>query len=614
MQNENPEISPVEPVPTDMPAKDQPAVPEQPKVSEIGDKPPKKKFLTRKKLIIIGIALVVLLTGAAAAYFLYFKKDEPVQSQPAQTEKPKSADAVATVKQCDTKNGTALKATWTGSRTKLTGVKFIKPPKAEEIDSEHPEKVKVDDYTSYYKIGTTDKNQAIILFSKGSGPLDLVDGIAIEKSAGQYAVLVKSSGNVLNTDGTKNIELLSNATFDETQFFPELCVLSLKYKNVELEDTYNGFGFSNSITDYDKATMTELAKYDSGTLYEYVFKQDANYRQSQFVLKRKDTLWQNLTPPDLLSFKSQDDYVPQITWTDGSANKSSYSTAFRGCGGGNSLEIGIKLTDKDLVKIGTDKNGTVIYGFVSADNALFQAHYKDYLEQYTKDYHGDRYDASKAKLSAANFLKLKPVIVMKDGLGRYIVMQDAQFYGGGGCGKPVVYLYPTRTTQVSVKVGANVLKSDPLYGSGWNVTARPDGTLTSNGKTYGSLFWEGIGHGIYPVINQGSVVKRDQVEATLRANLKQQGLNSKESAEFLDFWLPLMPNKPYVRISWLGTQDMNRLAPLNIAPAPQTVIRVFLDAEGLDKPVKLTSQKFAAPERKGFTVVEWGGLLDGKLQ
>lgn len=54
---------------------------------------------------------------------------------------------------------------------------------------------------------------------------------------------------------------------------------------------------------------------------------------------------------------------------------------------------------------------------------------------------------------------------------------------------------------------------------------------------------------------------------------------------------------------------MNILAPLRVNPNPTTVIRVFLDAKGLDTPITLTPQTFTKPERVGFTLVEWGGLL-----
>jgi hypothetical protein len=82
----------------------------------------------------------------------------------------------------------------------------------------------------------------------------------------------------------------------------------------------------------------------------------------------------------------------------------------------------------------------------------------------------------------------------------------------------------------------------------------------------------------------------------------------------MNFWSPkLVTNKPYIRLTWFNTPDMNRLAPLNVSPTPRTTIRVFLDFEALDKPYNLPAQKLSAPQRLGFTVVEWGGLLRNGL-
>ena len=46
---------------------------------------------------------------------------------------------------------------------------------------------------------------------------------------------------------------------------------------------------------------------------------------------------------------------------------------------------------------------------------------------------------------------------------------------------------------------------------------------------------------------------------------------------------------------------------LNVSPAPDTCIRVFMAYKPLTAPVDLPAQTFETPERTGFTVVEWGG-------
>jgi len=166
----------------------------------------------------------------------------------------------------------------------------------------------------------------------------------------------------------------------------------------------------------------------------------------------------------------------------------------------------------------------------------------------------------------------------------------------------VIYLYPEQPTHVSVKVGADVTVSEPEYGNGWNVLAEPTGKQT--------LFWEGTGFGMYPAVNTGFVVAQENLEATLWKHLQQLGLNERESIDFMEFWLPHMPTTPYVRLTWFGTKEMDELAPLYVRPRPDTVIRIFLDFEGLQKPVTMQPQTLSSIPRKGFTLVEWGGLLN----
>ena len=73
-----------------------------------------------------------------------------------------------------------------------------------------------------------------------------------------------------------------------------------------------------------------------------------------------------------------------------------------------------------------------------------------------------------------------------------------------------------------------------------------------------------------------------------------------------------MPKTAYIRLTWLDTADMERLAPLAISPRPDTVARVFLDFAGQETAATdLAPQQLKGFLRTGFTVVEWGGLLIG---
>ena len=49
---------------------------------------------------------------------------------------------------------------------------------------------------------------------------------------------------------------------------------------------------------------------------------------------------------------------------------------------------------------------------------------------------------------------------------------------------------------------------------------------------------------------------------------------------------------------------------LVITPEPDTKIRLNFYFKPLDKPIKIQEKKIETPERRGFVVVEWGGILN----
>jgi hypothetical protein len=214
-------------------------------------------------------------------------------------------------------------------------------------------------------------------------------------------------------------------------------------------------------------------------------------------------------------------------------------------------------------------------------------------------------------LSPAEFRQKPTHVIYKDAKGEWILLVNPFYAMTSGCGKPVVYLYPAREMIVDVFVGANVKISEPEYMGGWRgVVAKPNGELSYNGKQYDSLYWEGTGDGLYPgVRGVGTVVPQKEAAATIKRQLWEQGLNSKEIADFMEFWGEKVPKTPYVKLTWLTKEQIDVLAPLLVYPRPDTVIRVFLDMQGLQKPVKVESRVLKPTERKGFTVVEWGGLI-----
>lgn len=174
--------------------------------------------------------------------------------------------------------------------------------------------------------------------------------------------------------------------------------------------------------------------------------------------------------------------------------------------------------------------------------------------------------------------------------------------------KPVIYLYPEETTEVTVELDfkGKLTSTYPAYENGWRVTAQPDGTLTdADGQEYNYLFWEGKSESKFD-FSKGFCVKGSDTAEFLEEALSKLGLNRSEANEFIVYWLPLMEKNRYNVISF-QTEAYTANAKLIVDPAPDTVIRVFMAWYGTKKPVKITEQELSAPERVGFTVVEWGG-------
>jgi len=179
--------------------------------------------------------------------------------------------------------------------------------------------------------------------------------------------------------------------------------------------------------------------------------------------------------------------------------------------------------------------------------------------------------------------------------------------------KPVIYLYPKQAMEVSVTLkprGAYFIETIPEYNDGWRVLAQPDGTLTDliGGGEYPYLFWEAVHEAPWPRLTKGFIVARGDLAGFLEEKLAYMGLIPAEYEEFIEFWLPKLARNEYTLIHFAGKEYEERY-PLEIAPAPDSLLRVFMVTKAAKGDERIPPQSLAPFERRGFAAIEWGGMM-----
>lgn len=582
-------------------------------VNESPQLPPVKK---KRKLLLYGIVSVFVLLGVG--FFVWkdqilgvFIKQQ-VTEQADQSSKDEAAKITDPALQRFTAPTTGEVWYTTPKETANQGLlnndyrdTFVFPSSTKaEIDEEYA-RMK----PTYYDVGTRGDNTIIMARQPGQVGSDYA--IFFERNKqGIFTVIGKPSSTATYDQyySLKEEVRSGKATIDDSIRYDSLSLPEkITLQNGEAIQNLKSPSFLFS-TRAEGTNEIEVMKLGTATLYRI----EKTYA---------DTKLTNIGYTVRLSFGPEIsvDYVPNTrslekytfdngkvaTYTDyqGSTVYDEMRAIAKGCDGtATAVTRSDELQDGDLVVIGKTDTGRVVYGLRDKTAALMTKAYDEYKQ------------SSDNPASLEDYIANHGLLIVKNASGERLVYVRGQYGMSGGCAKPVIYLYPTTARQVSVRVGADVSVSEPLYpATGWkNIWAEPNGQLTYNGARYDSLFWEGKGYGEYPGIISGTVVKRAEAATTIKRQLVEQGLNTKETTDFMIFWENKIPNKPYIRLTWLNTAQMNTLAPLYISPKPNTLLRVFLDMEGFDTPISLPAQKLQHVERKGFTVVEWGGLSSVK--
>lgn len=124
----------------------------------------------------------------------------------------------------------------------------------------------------------------------------------------------------------------------------------------------------------------------------------------------------------------------------------------------------------------------------------------------------------------------------------------------------------------------------------------PEGDLHTS--EHRRLYWEGALEIGFPM-SEGFCVKAEDTAAFLEEALEALGLTGEEREDLLIHLLPRLQTGGWNLISFRDHPA------LEISPAPDSAIGILVLWKPLDEPVEIPPQELTAPERTGFTVVQW---------
>jgi hypothetical protein len=155
-----------------------------------------------------------------------------------------------------------------------------------------------------------------------------------------------------------------------------------------------------------------------------------------------------------------------------------------------------------------------------------------------------------------------------------------------------------------------LLTIPPYPKNGWNVVADPDGTIHYGSEIFDYLYYEAsLPDKLITKPEKGYVMKYDDRKAFLIDLVTKLGLNEKEMNQFVEYWVPILPQANYYFVGVIPQSTLHQLSPLVITPTPQNLIRVSLYFQALDKSVTVLPPLILPVNRDGYTAVEWGGIF-----
>lgn len=181
------------------------------------------------------------------------------------------------------------------------------------------------------------------------------------------------------------------------------------------------------------------------------------------------------------------------------------------------------------------------------------------------------------------------------------------------CMDSPLYLYAEQGKKIQVKINTKVYSSNPYYPeNGFNIVMGNDNKMLVNGNSYEKLDYDYASSlRILTPPNKGTIVKKEELEKTLKRYASNLGLNTEETKDLVNYGLEKV-SSPYVFVSFFDQEKSKQILPITFTPKPDTYINyVFYFKQLTESPkFKVNEPAFSKTERKGFTAVEISGIVE----
>lgn len=171
---------------------------------------------------------------------------------------------------------------------------------------------------------------------------------------------------------------------------------------------------------------------------------------------------------------------------------------------------------------------------------------------------------------------------------------------GHHLGTPL-YFYPTKTQEMILTLP---------HTSSFKLVGNPTGIFSHQGKQYSSLSFElsGVSASFSPK-SSGKLLDGENLEDNLEKVAQELQFTPSETADFVSYWKSQLPSSAYYFVTLISQDEARTLTPWTVSPKPDTEIRYLFTFKPLVGRKNIPVERFIPYPRRGFTVVDIGGII-----